>query len=209
MTLTAEQLTAIMPRASEGWVDPLNRAMQRFGIATGLEVADFLAQIAVESAELTHLEESFAYRPDRLMVVWPHKFPKLEVAVQYVERGPHAIADYVYADRLGNGDENTGDGWRYRGQGPIQITFADNYRAFGRVIGDPTIMLAPVKLQTKEVGALAAAWFWNVRGLNWYADAGDLGDFDTISRRINGGTNGAEARRKYREKALAALGVAA
>src|SRR5713226_4099532 len=128
-------LQTVMPRCKEptNWVAPLNAAMARFDINDARRAAAFLAQIAHESAELCSLTENLSYSAARLMSVWPKRFPTVAAAQQY-ERNPEKLANFVYASRLGNGDENSGDGWRYRGRGLIQVTGRGNYCAAGTAL---------------------------------------------------------------------------
>lgn len=205
--IDAAALKAIAPEAPADWIGPLNIAMQRFGVVEPREQAAFLAQVAEESGELTRLEENLRYHADRLMAVWPHHFPTLEVAAHYAAN-PEALANLIYANRFGNGDAESGDGWRYRGRGLIQVTFHDNYRDFGNAIGDPSVLQSPEKLAgDKQYAALSAAWFWRAHNLNRLADTGTPQDFDSISRTINGGDTGRVTRLQYWGRALKALEV--
>ena len=125
------------------------------------------------------------------------------------ERNPEKLANYVYALRLGNGDEASGDGWRYRGRGLIQTTGRSNYRATGVALTQP-LEAQPELLRTPGMAALSAAWFWKSHGLNELADVGGAGDdedFETISIRINGGRAGLDSRKAYWEAAKDAIGV--
>src|SRR5688572_4366542 len=169
--VTPQQLKAIMPQCPQPieWTAALQPAMIRFGIAENKErVHRFLAQIAVESGELTRLDENLNYTAERLMEVWPKRFPTLIAAVQY-QRAPHKLANFVYANRLGNGPIESGDGWRFRGRGPKMITFHDNYAWLSKELQMPLVD-CPDQLQTKYAGSLAAALFWNANGLNELAD---------------------------------------
>lgn len=212
MNIDGAQLRAIMPRCASPdlWADALNSAMRMYGIdANADRVEMFLAEIALESDELARLSESLSYSADRLMQVWPKRFPAREIANKYANN-PHALADYVYANRMGNGDEASGDGWTFRGRGPIQITGKANYQAFADSILEPSVMQCPDKLCTKQYGALSAAWFWKTHGLNELADdnVGDDQDrdFRSITKAINGGAIGLERRQAYLERARKALG---
>ena len=204
--LTAERLGAAMPRLSrEGaaaWAPRLSAACARFDVSTPARLAAFLAQVAHESAELTRFEEGLDYSAARLCAVWPSRFRSLDKAQRYAH-SPERLANLVYAGRMGNGDEASGDGWRYRGRGPIQITGRENVARCGAATGFD-LLTHPELLFQIGVGSLSAAWYWHSRGLNELADRGG---FDAISRRINGGTNGMEARRAYWRRAKAALGV--
>lgn len=205
MSVTAAQLADVMGTYTgdyDAWTDALNSAMARFGITTALREAAFLAQVAEESQELNRLEENLSYSAARLVEVFPREFDAA-TAAQYAHK-PEAIANRVYANKYGNGDESTGDGWRYRGRGPIQVTFADNYRDFGRAVGQPSVLLAPDQLLSPAMGALAAAWLFHMRGCNELADASNI---DAVSRRINPGGAGLVARQHYFELAKGALGA--
>lgn len=205
--LTRADLLAVMPRSAgvaDRVLQVLAAAMDRFEIRTPERTAAFLAQLAHESGELGQWTENLNYSWQGLRKVFPKYFPT-DAAAQACHRQPEKIANRVYGGRMGNGGEATGDGWRYRGRGPIQLTGKDNYRACGQAIG-VDLVNRPELLETPEVGCLAAAWFWSSRGLNALADAGK---FLTITRRINGGTHGLEDRMKYWERARAVFGVAA
>lgn len=191
MLIRLEQITAIMPGAravAAAFVAPLNAAMQEFGITTERRVEMFLAQIAHESGQLRAMQEGLNYSADGLMKTWPRRFPTRAIADAYARR-PEAIANKVYADRGGNGNEASGDGWRHRGAGLIGLTFHDNQKKcadhFGidvRSVGD--------WLRTPEGACRSAAWFWQEHGCNTLAD---LNDFDGVSDAINiGHQTGAE-----------------
>lgn len=207
--LTSSQLSAIMPACPDpdGWTAALNVAMARFDIMTAGRMAAFLAQLAHESGQLKRLVENLNYSAPRLMQVWPSRFPALDKAKLY-ERNPEKLANYVYAKRLGNGDEASGDGWRYRGRGLIQLTGRGNYRSAALGIGQP-LEQQPELLEQPGPAALSAAWFWKSHGLNELADDrnddDDTEDFKTITKRINGGTVGLKERMVFWEKAKAVL----
>lgn len=207
--LSARQLKLIMPActAPEEWAAALNPAMTRFEIARTGRMAAFLAQIGHESGQLSRLSENLNYSAKRLMQVWPGRFTTLEKALPY-ERNPEKLAGHVYAKRLGNGDETSGDGWRYRGRGLIQLTGRGNYRAAAGGIGLP-LEEQPDLLVQPEAAALSAAWFWKSHGLNELADDSnddnDTEDFRTITRRLNGGTVGLKERVVLWERAKGIL----
>lgn len=204
--ICAEQLKVIAPGCGnpEAWSEALNTAMLTYGIADSDEdMAEFLAQCAHESQQFMRLEENLRYTPDRLMVVWPKKFPTLEIATKHAN-SPHSLADYVYAGRFGNGDEASGDGWKFRGRGVIGVTFKDNYKALGLKLGLP-LLECPDMLQTIPNAANSAALFWKSHGLNALASDGD---FLSVTRAVNGGTNGLTERQKYLARTRAALGIA-
>ena|SRR2546426_3337295 len=203
------QLQAFLPAAQrlDVWCPALNAAMERFQIDSTARAAAFLAQVAHESNEFRNLVENLNYSAGRLMQVWPKRFPTLETATPY-ERQPEKLANYVYANRLGNGDSASGDGWRFRGRGLLQITGRGNYRSAGLALQLP-LETEPERLETPEAAALAAAQYWQSRGLNELADDrnddNDDEDFVRISTLINGGRVGLDARRLYWAKAKAAL----
>jgi putative chitinase len=189
-------------KAPDAVVAALDASMRRFDISTPARMAAFCAQLAHESGQLQRWTENLSYRWERLRQVFPKYFPS-DAEARPFDRQPERIANRVYANRMGNGPETSGDGWRYRGRGPIQLTGKDNYRACGQGIG-VDLVADPELLAMPERGCLAAAWFWARSGLNALADAGD---FVTITRRINGGLNGLAERREFWERAKAAFGV--
>ena len=208
--LTPSELKSVMPRctAPEAWLRPLDAAMSQFDITDGRRAAAFLAQIALESAELSHLVEDLNYSAARLMKVWPQRFPALKAARAY-ERNPEKLANYVYASRLGNGNAASGDGWRFRGRGLIQTTGRGNYRATGAALKLP-LEVQPELLEQPDAAALSAAWYWKSHGLNELADGEGPGaeqDFETISIKVNGGREGLSARKAYWAAAKKALAV--
>ncbi len=211
MQLTKDQLKAVMPLCDAGkWAGPLNNAMDQFEINTPDRTAAFLAQLAHESAETTRLTEGLSYsRADRLCAVWPKRFPTPDSAEPYV-KNPEKLANFVYANRGGNGDASSGDGYRYRGRGLFQLTFKDNYRLAGDALDIPLVD-NPDLVATPEVAALTAAHYWQRLGLNALADHqpgdDDVKDFEQISIRINGGRVGLPERKRYWAQAQAALGI--
>ncbi len=197
--LTASLLKQVFPLCADpaGWTQALNPALERYEINSRARLCSFLAQTGHESSQFNRLVESLNYTTaQRLMRVWPRRFPTEASALPYV-RNEAKLANYVYANRLGNGDGASGDGFRFRGRGIIQITGRSNYAGAGQAI-HIDLVNAPDRLLTKEVAALAAAWFWQSRGLNALADDktddNDLEDFSEITRRINGGTVGIRER---------------
>jgi putative chitinase len=201
--LTELDLKRIMPRADAAlWIGPLNAALVEFALTTPKRQAMILAQLAHESAELTRVEENLNYSANGLLRTWPSRFTR-ELASLYAHQ-PEKIANRAYAGRNGNGEQHTGDGWRYRGRGPIQLTGRGNYIEAGEalgvdLVGDPNLLLFPT------VGARVAAWFFvsKAHGIE-YADAGNL---KANTRRINGGLKGLDERERYYARALQVLGV--
>ena len=198
--MTADQLRAVLRRAPEQWLQALVDVLDGTEIDTPEERAAFIAQLAHESAEFTRLSENLNYSADRLAQVWPGRFRDLAVAKRYA-RNPERLANCVYASRLGNGDEASGDGWRYRGRGPIQLTGRDNYRRCGAAIGcdllgDPDLLFVP------EVGVRSALWFWRARKIDRHDDDGDAEDETSL---VNGGAHGLAERQAYHDAILAEL----
>lgn len=189
--LTLNQFAAMFPKAAAAYFAiPLNAACEEFEITTPDRQAAFFAQLDHESVGLTRLEESFAYSSSRLRVVWPFRFRTTVKAQTYANRGPRAIASYVYADRMGNGAEKTEDGWTYRGRGFIQLTGWNNYSEFGKALG-LDLVNSPDQAAEPAVAARIAARYWKTRGCNELADAGN---FVAITRAINGGLTGLKER---------------
>jgi putative chitinase len=206
------QLKSIMPACADtaGWCEVLNATMDPYEINSPHRVAAYLAQIAHESSELNRLVENLNYSAAGLMRTWPNRFPTIAKSQVYA-RKPEKIANYVYAGRLGNGDETSGDGWRYRGRGLIQITGRENYRAAGVALGLP-LDEQPDSLTQPREAARSAAWFWKSHLLNALADHqggdDDDDDFVRITKKINGGTKGLKERRAYWWRAKQVLGIA-
>ncbi|WP_254217463.1 glycoside hydrolase family 19 protein [Burkholderia multivorans] len=184
------------------WLEPLQDACDAQQISTPLRAAAFLAQVGVESARLSAVSENLNYSAEGLLSTFPKYFTEDE-AQQYARRPP-AIANRVYAGRYGNGDEASGDGWRYRARGLIGITFHDNYQLCGVALGLPLVQ-QPDLLVDPANAAMSAAWWWKAHGLNALADAGQ---FQQITRVINGGLNGYSQRLYLYGAAKKALGIA-
>lgn len=163
-----------------------------FGINTPLRVAHFLAQCDHESAGFTAIRENLNYSANSLAKVFGKYFPTIEIAAQYA-RQPEKIANRVYADRMGNGDEASGDGWKHRGRGYIQLTGYNNYTAFGDEIGAD--LSEDTDLVATEYPLLSAAWFFKNNGILSVCDRGsDLTVVTSVTKRVNGGTNGLDQR---------------
>lgn len=172
----------IAPTQARAFADPLAAACARFNIDTPQRVAGFIGQCVVESVGFTRLEEGLFYTtPERIRSVFPSRVPSLAVAAT-LARNPRALANRVYAGRLGNGDEASGDGWAYRGRGLIQLTGRDNYAAAAAGCGK-LYLERPDLVAQPEDAALTAAWFWSSAGLNALADTRN---WDGITRRVNG-----------------------
>lgn len=198
--VTKESIIKVMPRMPTDYADILIREMGFADINTILRQSAFLAQIAHESSELTRLEENLNYSAERLMVVFKRYFPTKDIANQYSRQG-EKIANRVYSNRMGNGDEASGDGFRYHGRGVIQLTGKDNYMRCGRDIVQPLVEHPELLIQP-EHAIRSATWFWQCNSLNSLADNKQM---NIITRRINGGELGLVERMKYYNKALEVL----
>ena len=175
------------------WLDPLQQAAERFDIDTGVRIIPWLATLVHESAAFTQLEENLNYGAPALLKIWPltdHRPWGFDLDdVGGYARNPERIANRVYANRMGNGDEGSGEGWTYRGRGPIQLTGRSNYLAATAAL-DVDLVSNPELLLLPSIGAAAGAWFWHYNHCSALADAGDL---DGIRKVVNGGMIGAEA----------------
>lgn len=200
-----------MPKCREPqlWAPALINAMTKFDITDPSVIAVFLAQLAVESGELTRVAEDLTYSAERLMAVWPKRFPTMLIASQCAGQ-PEKLANFVYAGRMGNGNTASGDGYRYRGRGLIQLTGLANYKLAQQALGLPLVK-APQLLQDKPVAAMSAAWYWKKTGCSDLAadiaDDNDAEDFRTITRRINGGEEGLVRRKAYHVSICNHLGI--
>lgn len=178
-------------KVASDWLSPLWAAMQKFHITTPRRAAAFISNIGVETAGLTVLVENLNYSAQGLANTWPKRYAvdpnqtlgKVPNALaKRLARNPQAIANNVYANRMGNGDEASGDGWRNRGRGLMQTTGADNLKACSKAIGID-VYANPELLEQPEAAALSAAFFFASNGCNELADAGDIG---MVVKKING-----------------------
>jgi len=196
--LNAEQLAKLQIGAQ--WVDALNETFQRFGINTLNQQAAFIGQCGHECGNFRVLEENLNYKAATLMKLWSKRFPTLEIANQYAGN-PKKIANMVYANRMGNRDESSGDGYRFRGRGCIQTTGHANYYHAGQALGVDLVM-NPDLVASPQYAALTAGFFWATHGLNPLAEQQN---HELITKRINGGLIGLDDRLKRTKDALAAL----
>jgi putative chitinase len=182
----------IGPTQARAFEAPLNAACARFGINTAQRQAAFVAQCAHESGLFVHLEEGLFYRSaDRICAIFKSRVPNL-AAAQALVGNPKGLANRVYAGRNGNGNEASGDGWRYRGRGLIQLTGRNNYASAAAKVARPYVEQPDLVLQPEDA-CLTAGAFWDTAKLNAVADRGE---FDAITRAINGaGMVGAAERR--------------
>jgi putative chitinase len=203
--ITLTLLKDICPRTKEvvlaKYVEPLNTIGEYFGLfENSRRIAAFLAQTAHESGGFNVTRENLNYSVAGLNKTFRKYFPTVESAVPYAKK-PAKIANKVYANRMSNGPESSGDGYKFRGRGLIQLTGRQNYTRFALSI-NKTIDEAIAYIETPHGAVASAGWFWNVNKLNIYADKGD---FIGLTRRINGGTIGLADRKHHYALALAAL----
>jgi putative chitinase len=198
--VTFDQLNEFFEDTSENivqnYVEPLNEVLEFYEINNKNRISMFLAQVGHESGGLSIIKENLNYSADRLKVIFPKYFRGVDVSGY--AKNPRAIANRVYANRMGNGDENSGDGFRYCGRGLIQLTGKSNYTAFAQDM-NMSLEEATAWLDESEGAAWSAGWFWDSRELNQWADKGDI---LTVTKKINGGTIGLEDRKSHYEAAL-------
>lgn len=196
--LNAEKLAKL--HISADWVDPLNETFERFGIVTHNQQAMFIGQCSHECGNFRLLEENLNYKAATLMKLWPRRFPTLEKANEY-SGNPRKIANSVYSSRMGNRDENSGDGFRFRGRGIIQLTGHSSYFHCGKALG-VDFVANPDLVSSPKYAALSGGWFWSTHNLNSPADALD---YTKVTKIINGGQIGLDDRIKHVQQALAVL----
>lgn len=205
--ITQEQLKQLLPKNPyiSYWHHALEQLFPDYEINSPQRIAAFMAQCAHESGGFMVLTENLNYRWQSLRKVFPKYFPDDAIAQDYANRPnkQEAIANRVYANRMGNGPEESGDGYRYRGRGLIQLTGRQNYTWFAASL-EITPEEAAEYMSTFEGAAQSACWFWETNKLNQWADKGDI---LTLTKRINGGTIGLDDRIKHYEHALHVLGV--
>jgi len=186
--------------------DAFNETFERFGILTPLQQASWIGQCGHECGNFRIMEENLNYRAATLLKLFP-KTPKRawgftpEEAAAY-EKQPKRIANRIYGNRMGNRDEASGDGWRFRGSGFLQLTGHSNFYHAGKALGVDFVM-EPELVRTPKYAAQTAGWFWQTHKINQHADGRD---FVTMTKRINGGTIGLDDRIKHINQALAVLG---
>jgi putative chitinase len=195
--VTYDQLDAL--GIDHKWLGPLEEVFAKYDISTPQRQAAFIGQCAHESGNFKTLQENLNYSAEGLMKTWPSRFPTKEIADQYA-RQPAKIAGKVYNGRMGNTSEE--EAAMYLGRGLIQLTGKENYANCGTalsidLVGNPTLLVEP------KYAALSAGWFWNKKGLNALADAND---YETMTKRINGGLHGLDDRKAKIAKALSVLG---
>jgi len=199
---TQNQLAQIITNnpVIEHWFEALNTILPDYEINTIPRVAAFLAQTAHESGNYKFLKENLNYRAVTLRKVFPKYFPNDAIANEYAQK-PEKIANKVYANRMGNGSEESGDGYRYCGRGLIQLTGKSNYTWFAESLEITPEEVAEY-LSTFEGAVQSACWFWETNNLNQFADKRDI---IMLTKRINGGTIGLEDRIKHYDHAIKVL----
>lgn len=203
--ITVELLQSICPKTKkstlEQYVEPFNEIGEYYEMFENPKrIAAFIAQTAHESGGFNFVQENLNYGAKGLMGTFKKYFPTEAIAKEY-ERKPEKIANRVYANRMKNGDEASGDGWKFRGRGLIQLTGRDNYTRFAKAV-DMTLDEAIAYLETPAGAVASAGWFWNVNKLNIYCDKDD---FIGLTKRVNGGTIGLHDRLHHYELALEVL----
>jgi putative chitinase len=196
--VTSEQLTKL--HINPTLAEPLNETFAKFNINSVRQQAAFLGQCGHECGNFKVFEENLNYRAETLMKLWPKRFPTLEFAKQY-EKNPKKIANSVYASRMGNRDEASGDGYRFRGRGAIQLTGHSGYFHAGQACGVDFVM-NPDLVATPKYALMTAGWFWSTHGCNPLADNAD---WVGLTKKINGGTIGLDDRVKHTQEAIAVL----
>lgn len=196
--LIRQLVPKIGPANAEAWATALNAALSAAEITTRREVNHWLAQLAHESAGFSDFEEDLSYSAERLVAVWPKRFPNVEAARPFA-RNPKALANRVYNDRMGN-RLGSDDGWYFRGRGPKQLTGRDNYTAFQKWLDSKRLKFDVIRnpdlLTTPTVGALSAAWFWEANNLSAIlrGQPNDKLACRAVTQKINGGTIGLDGR---------------
>ena len=180
------------------WAEPLNTTFAKFGILTPKEQACFIGQASHESGHFRMLEENLNYKAETLMKLWPKRFPTMEEANKYA-RQPQLIANHIYCNRMGNRDEASGDGFRFRGGGLFQLTGHDNYWHCGQALGVDLVM-QPELVRQPLHAALSAGWFWQTHKCGTLVD-----NQEQLCKRINGGLIGLDDRVKQTQQALSIL----
>jgi len=201
-------LQQVLSRTAEDVVarftGPLQAELPKYAIVTAYRQAHFIAQVAHESGGFNHLVENLNYSAKALRTVFGKYFPTEDMAEQYA-RQPEMIANVVYADRMGNGNTESGDGWKYRGRGLIQLTGKDNYQKCSEFVGVDLLNEPDRLAQDATIAVAAACWYWDSRNLNNYAEEDDI---ITITKRINGGLHGLQDREQLLGLCKGVLGIA-
>ena len=203
--LTSSQFKELFPNCKDpdGWVDAMNEVFPKYEINTPERIASFIAQCGHESGGWRVFSENLNYSAKALDAIFGKYFKRAARDSEPYHRQPEKIANVVYANRMDNGDTDSGDGWKYRGRGPIQLTGKKNYSSFAEDMDVDVVDNPDMVSEDKEVALMSAIWYWNKNGLNRYADSGDI---KTMTKRINGGYIGLEDRIAHWKEALHMLG---
>jgi putative chitinase len=195
MMRTIREFVPTVTASNDALYTPILRElMPKYGIDTPLRQRHFLAQLLHESAGFNAVRENLNYSGEALWRTFPRHFATQAEAMTFA-RQPERIANRVYANRMSNGNEASGDGWRFIGRGLIQITGRANYTAVScALFGDDRLLTNPELLEQPRNAVESACWFWKSNNLNQFADRDDI---NTVTRRINGGVNGLADRQKY------------
>lgn len=196
--VTADQLRKL--KINPALADVFNETFARWNISTPIQQAAFIGQCGHESGNFTKLEEGVSYSAERLMKIWPKRFPTMESAQPYARNG-RALANKVYGGRMGNREEKSDDGYRFRGSGWLQLTGHDNFYHAGKGCGVDFVM-QPDLVRTPQYAAMTAGWFWATHKCNELAEARD---WKKLTKVINGGDIGLADRIHHTEQALAVL----
>lgn len=202
--MTKDQIIKLLHGNADAaaWADAALEILPKYEINTPKRIAGFFAQCGHESMNFKALSENLNYREETLEKLFSKYFSKAGRKAADYAKQPEKIANVIYASRMGNGDTASGDGYRFRGRGVIQLTGRDNYTAFGKSVGmTPEQVIDYV--QTKKGALESACWYWNSRKINAACDEGDI---VKVTKLVNGGTIGLDDRRKHYEQALAVLG---
>ena len=197
-TVDVLDLKKLAPNANElyknAFVNSQDDLINLFGLNTQVRFNHFMAQVLHESGGFTHLTENLNYSAKRMVEVWPKRISRAK-SLQ-LDHNPKALANCVYADRMGNGNEASGDGWKYRGRGPIQITGKEMYKKIGVILGVDLVSNPDLILDPKYI-LLSAGAYWKLANCNAYADRNDI---KGLTKSINGGYNGIADRSEWKRK---------
>lgn len=216
MTINQAQLIRAVPKLDrknlDGFVAYFNMYAVHFGLTTKARVTHFLSQIFHESGALSATSENMNYSAERLMAVWPSRFKSLSQAEPYAHN-PEKLANNVYANRMGNGNEQSGDGWKYRGRGLIGLTGKSQYEAFNKFdLCTDDVVKSPDKVSEYPLCLVSAMWFWERNNLNELADmdmGGSNGEsiVEKITKKVNGGLTNISDRKYYYRRFKRELGL--
>ena len=207
MSLTKDHIIHILHGNADAaaWADAALEILPKYEINTPNRIAGFFAQCGHESMNFTVLSENLNYRAETLEKLFSKYFSKAGRNAADYAKQPEKIANVIYANRMANGDTASGDGFKFRGRGVVQLTGRENYTSFGKSVGmSPEQVIDYV--QTKKGALESACWYWASRKINIACDEGDI---VKMTKLVNGGTIGLEDRRKHYEDALKVLGGAA